>query len=415
MKGYKEQRDAENVLKRAKLYLDRKNYRKAIEELERVKLRDVEVYLMLAEAYESLGNRDKAEEYFEKARFLDTDIRSKEKVKRGVNLISMRNLEEAEKELKKAIELNPFEAEAYLELYKLYKSKSGYRKAIEVLKLLLTVEPFKEFAYVELSNYYFMIRDFRSSIKLLERALSLFESPRLRFELAKAYQGIGKLEEAEENLKIACQVEYRNLEYRQKLAEVLAFQKRYDDALQVLFGALEIYPDAVYVIQSIANLYHLMGDEELAELYLRFAISKAEGFVREDARKHLSEYLIEIGKLDKAEEELVEIIESSDNTWLKVDAFVDLSLILMEQGRSPDIVLHGKKLLRSRDLTDEEFCEVAEIVADALLDMGSFTDALRLYRKVLSYSSNEKVIKRCYSQCRQLEEIISLENMWNRT
>ena len=243
MKGYKNHRDLENIIKKARSYMDRKNYKKAIEELEKAgkySLKDVDFYLTLAEAYERLGNLDKAEEYFEKARFLDTDLRSKEKVRKGIDLISKKNLDEAESELKKAIELNPFESDAYVELYKLYKSKSGYKKAIDLLKTLLVVEPFMEFPYLELSNYYLMVRDFKSAIALLERGLSYVESPRLRFELSKAYQSIGELEVAEDNLRIACQMDYTNLEYRQKLAEILVYQSRYTDALEVLYGALEI-------------------------------------------------------------------------------------------------------------------------------------------------------------------------------
>ncbi len=415
MKGYKNFRNLEGIIKKAKSYMEKKNYKKAIEELEKAgkySLKDVDFYLTLAEAYEKVGKFDKAEEYFEKARFLDTDLRSKEKVRKGIDLISRKNLDEAEKELRKAIELNPFEADAYIELYKLYKSKSGYKRAIELLKILLVVDPYREFPYLELANYYFMVRDFNSIVNLLEKGLSFKESPRLRFELSKAYQSLGKLEEAEDNLKIACQIEYSNLEYRQKLAEILVYQNRYSDALDVLFGALEVFPDAVYVMQSIANLYHLMGNSDLAEFYFRKAVAKAEGFVKEDARKHLAEYLVEVGKLDQAEEELKSLIESSDNVWIKIDSFVDLSLILMEQERFNDIVQWGRFLLEDQDLTNEEFCEVAEIVAEALQEVGEFERALDLYRRVLRYGSNERMIKRCYAQFKNLEEIVLLENMW---
>jgi tetratricopeptide (TPR) repeat protein len=185
----------------------------------------------------------------------------------------------------------------------------------------------------------------------------------------------------------------------------------YEAALEVVMSTLELYPDAVYVIQSAAALYDLLGEEELAEYYYRLAVTKSEGFVREDSLKLLSEFLAEKGRYDQAEEILREIINTTDNVWILLDAFSELAIILIDQERFQDVADTGRKIMEHPELSDEEYCEVAEIVADALYEEKRYEEALELYREIVTCAKEEKLIKRSYSRLKEIEEIISLERM----
>ncbi|MEO2083226.1 MAG: tetratricopeptide repeat protein [Desulfurobacteriaceae bacterium] len=405
--------DISQLLKRAEALIKEKEYRKAIEELEKLNVRNVDCYLLLAEAYEAVGQPEKAEAYFEEARFLDTEIRSKEKLRRGVSLASLRNFRAAEKELLESIELNPFDYKPYYELYRLYREVRNYRGMIKALESLITLNPYQPYPYLELSKYYTSRRKFKKSVEVLKRAIDLIPSAALYFELGKVYAEWGKSEEAIEALSNACELDFRNVEYRQKLAEVFVNDERYEEALDVVLGTLELYPEAVYVLQSAAALYDLLGNQELAELYYRKAVAVSSGFVREDSLKLLAEYFIEKERYDQAEEVLKELLQESDNYWVLIDAFADLSLILAEQERYGEIVEIGEKLLSHPEIIEdgEDYSEVAEIVADSAFEAGKFEKAMELYRKVLERTENKKVQKRVSEKLTEIEEIIGLEKM----
>ena len=411
-KSFKRQvSDVKSILEKAENLIKSKNYRKAVEELEKHKIRNVDYFLLLAEAYEGLGNKEKAEIYFEEARFLDTELRSKEKLQKGISLVSTRNFRAAEQLLTESVRLNPFEKDAYYELYRLYRETGSYKKMVETLQSLMTIDPFSPFPYLELSRLYALRRQYRKAVEVLRFALERIDLPELHFELGKVLADMGNLEEAKEELSEACRQDFLNIEYRQKLAEIMVNDEDYEGALQVVMSTLELYPDAVYVIQSAAALYDLLGNEELAEYYYRLAISKSEGFVKEDALKLFSEFLAEKGRYDQAEEVLREIIDTTENLWILLDAFSELAIILVEQERYRDIVEVGKKLLKHPELTEEEYCEVAEIIADALYEDKKYEEALRYYKEIVSYSKDEKLIKRSYSRLKEIEEILSLERM----
>ncbi len=413
MRNSKVQPEVHSVIEKAEKLIKSKSYRKAIEELEKNKIRSVDYFLLLAEAYEALGESEKAELFFEEARFLDTEIRSKEKLQRGITLASVKNFSAAERELKECIRLNPFEKQAYYELYRLYREVGNRKGMVETLNLLLTVDPFSSYPYIELSRLYSFRKQYQKAAEVLEKALEVVDLPEIHFELGKVYADMGKLEEAKEELSEACRQDFKNVEYRQKLAEVLVDGELYEEALDVVLSTLELFPGAVYVIQSAAALYDLIGDEELAEYYYRQAVAKSEGFFKEDALKLLADFLAEKGRFDQAEEILREIIDMTDNPWMILDAYSDLSIILLEQERFTDIAELGKTVVSHPDLTEEEICEVSEIVADALYEERKFEEALTWYRKVLESACDNKLTKRAYSRIKEIEEILSLENMLN--
>jgi len=413
--SYLSQVELTSLIKKAEHLIKAKNFKKAVEELEKFKhkVRNVEFFLLLAEAYEGLGDKEKAEAYFDEAKFLDTEIRSKEKIRKGSKLIEKRNFKDAEKELLESIELNPFEKEAYWELYKLYREIGNYEGMVKALETLITLDPYSESFYLELSHLYAIKKHFKKAAEVLLSGIERIGSADLHFELGKIYADMGKMEEAKDEISKACLMDFTNIEYRQALAEVMVKDESYEEALEVVLSTLELYPDAVYVILSAAALFDILGKEDMAEYYYRLAISKCydEPFVLEDVKKTFSEFLIEKGRYDEAEELLKSMIENSDNIWTLLDAFSDLAVILVEQERLEELIEIGESILENPDLPEDEYWEVAEVVADALFEEKRYREAKEYYRRILNNSSDEKLKKRAYSKLKEVEEIESLENM----
>ncbi|WP_457680188.1 tetratricopeptide repeat protein [Thermovibrio sp.] len=408
-------KDFKEVLKRAESLIKSKNYKEAISELEGLNLKTVDYYLLLAQAYEALGQTDKAESLFEEAKALDSEIRSKEFLKRGASLAAMKNFKAAERELLASLKLNPFDKEAYLELYHLYKETRNSRKMVKVLEDLKTIEPYMTFPYIELSKYYSLRRRYGKAVEILKEASSRIESPEIFFELGKVYAEWGKTEEAKEALREACRLDFKNIDYRQRLAEVMVDAEEYEEALEVVLGTLELYPDAVYVLQSAAALYDLLGDEELAEYYYRKAISASSDFIKEDSLKLFADFLIEKGRYDQAEEVLWELLNETDNSWLLIDAFSELAVILLEQERYKDIVKAGKILLKSSELSDEELRDIEEIVGDALYEDGNYKEALKYYENILERSEDKKLKERVEEKVKEIMEIEELNRLLKKS
>jgi tetratricopeptide (TPR) repeat protein len=407
--------ELKSILEKAQNLIKTKNFRKAIEELEKFKtrVRDVDFFLLLAEAYEGIGNKEKAESYFEEARFLDTEIRSKEKLIRGSKLAAKRNFKEAEKEILESIRLNPFEKEAYWELYKLYREIGNYKGMVKALENIMTIDPYDEHAYLELSHIHIIKKHFKKAEKVLMSGVEFLNSARLHFELGRLYADMGKVEKAKDELSKACLMDFSNIDYRQKLAEVMVNNEDYEEALGVVLSTLELYPNAIYVIQSAAALFDIIGKEEIAEYYYRLAISKSkdEPFLLEESKKFFADYLIEKGKYDEAEEILKDILETTDSIWTLMDVFSDLAVILVEQERLKELIELGEFVLENPDLPEDEYWEIAEIVADALFEEKRYEEAKEYYKGILDNSSDEKLKKRAYSRIKEIEEIESLEKM----
>jgi len=416
VRSYKEKkRDFNGLIKKVQELIKSRNFKKAIEELEKNKFRDVDYYLLLAEAYEGMGDQEKAEIYLEEARFLDTELRSKSYLQRGITLASMKNFKAAERELLESMKLNPFDREVYFELYKLYKNMNSKRKMVKALENAITVDPYFKLPYVELAKYYSLTKNYKKAAEILEKGIEFIGSADLHYELGKVYAEWGKLEEAKEELREACKLDYTNVDYRQKLVEVLVSDEDYEGALQVLHNTLEIFPNAVYVIQSLAAVYDMTGNEELAEYYYRKAVALSEGFLRDDAMKALADFLIDRGRYDQAEEVLKELISQTDNPWVLLEAFSDLAVILLEQERLEEIVNVGSEVIKNSELTEDEFCEVAEILGDVLFEMAKFKEAKAYYEKIMEKTADEKLIKKAYGKLKEIEEIESLEKLLGKS
>ncbi|WP_457568928.1 tetratricopeptide repeat protein [Desulfurobacterium sp.] len=414
MKGFK--REIDSIIREARRLIENKKYHRAISELEKHKAysRDVEYFLLLAEAYERIGNEEKAEEYFEQARFLEATIKSKERLKKSHFLIKKKEYVKAREALLEAIELDPFEPEVYIELHKLYKRQGLKKEAAKVLKSLMTVAPFSDYPYLELAGHYYSTGNYDMVDYILSLGLERIDKTSFIYESARLYQLIGEVEKAEALLREACNREPENVDYRQKLVDVLIGLSKIDEALSLLMDTLKLYPESPYLLQSIATVYELKGDDEKAEFFMRKAVSVSDSFIKEDSMRMLADFLIEKGKIDQAEEILREIIETAESSWLVMDAFIEFALICMEQNRTHSVIDVAKKILKSQLLTEEELLELLEILSDVLEEEGHIFAARKVCEYVIKRSKNEKQLKRCYANINRLSELISLEKMWKK-
>ncbi len=336
----------------------------------------------------------------------------KEKLRRAVRFFSKKNYKLAEKELLEVIKLNPFEEDAYYELYRVYTSTGNVKKAIESLDVLKTISPYRTFPYVELSKLYAKLGNYQKAIEVLEEGVERKDDPKLHFELANLYAKTGQFEEAKEEFSEACRKDFLNVEYRQKFVEFLIDIEDYEEALNVVLSTIELFPKAVYAIQTAGMLCDILGKDELAEYFYRLAVSRADDdFLKDEAKLSLAIFLTDKGMHDQAEEILKELVEETNDPFIAFDAFVELSRILEEQGRFLELAKVGLNLLERNILDKGDWADVMLTVGESLFKERRYTEAVICYWNLVSNCADEKLVKKAYVRLKEIEEIVSLERM----
>lgn len=131
------------------------------------------------------------------------------------------------------------------------------------------------------------------------RGLGIFEDdPELLYARALAYERLGRIDDAELDLRALLDADPDNADYLNALGFTLADRTdRYDEALELITRALELKPDAPAIIDSMGWVLHHLGRNEDALPHLRRAFE-----LQRDAEvaAHLGEVLWALGRKDEA-------------------------------------------------------------------------------------------------------------------
>jgi len=112
------------------------------------------------------------------------------------------NIENTEDVLKKAIELDPEDYEAYVELGAFYHAQNKLENAEDVLKKAAELDRGNEMAYGGLGMVYQEQRKFKNAEEMFEKAIELNPDNEWAYvELGWAYYSQGKFKEAEDTFK----------------------------------------------------------------------------------------------------------------------------------------------------------------------------------------------------------------------
>ena len=318
---------------------------------------------------------------------------------------------EAEKWFLKAKEEEPFTAEIYEELFRLYKKARSYSKMVDALENWIVLDHENPEPYYELGKYYYSRRRYGKAVPAIERGLKAVEDPRLYHLLGKVLYDWGKVEEAKEAFRAACRLDFKNFDYRHKLLEVLVNEEQYDEALELAHSTLQLYPDSSYLMQILGTIYSLVGDDKSAEYYFRKSVQVSDPITAGDAKKVLADFFVEKGLYDQAEEVLKELVTDENADWVKYDAFMELAAIFVEQGRLAELIRYGKELLKGEALDEDERSELLELIADAYYEEGKVKEAKEYYREALKLSDDAKRSDRIKKNLRELEEIDELNRL----
>ena len=182
---------------------------------------------------------------------------------RGLLLTENGLYEQAAAEYKRAIELDPNDAENYRRLGQAYERSSQMDLSLVALQNAVSLQPSYYRAYVDLAAYHYNRADYAQALPLLKQAANFApDEPRARFALGNVYFCLGSYAEAEQHLRraVALGNDSRSLH---SLGLTLLYQARELEA-----------------IDSFSRALRLNADNELSWMYLGIAYRRTNQLSR---------------------------------------------------------------------------------------------------------------------------------------
>lgn len=172
----------------------------------------------------------------------DSIASSDEHNSRGIELADRGWLEEALKEFKKAIELDPNSSHAYDNLATVYAEKKMYREALEAHMTSLRIDPENPTGHYNLASFLgahaldFAVAEFQHTIELEA------DYPDAHLNLGLAFADLGRVPEAMAELKTAVELDPADALPRHELASLQMEEADYRQAIVQLKEVTRLEP-----------------------------------------------------------------------------------------------------------------------------------------------------------------------------
>src|SRR5882724_6164629 len=190
------------------------------------------------------------------------------------------DFEEAGREFKRAIELNPAYANAHDGCSFYFKATGQHEKAIRACLHAQKVEPLSLFANVSLGWAYYFARQYDRAVEQHRKALEM--DPQFTFanwNLGMAYAQQNKMDKAIQALEQADAHSGGGLTFKAHLGYVRALAGQRDEAQQIITELKELTPRR-YMSPYYFAIVHLgLGEIDQAIDYLKSAYEERSGFM----------------------------------------------------------------------------------------------------------------------------------------
>ncbi len=258
----------------------------------------------------------------------------------GISL--MMQGKDALRELQRATQLSPDDAEAHGNLGKVLQDRGELSRAVASYRRTLEIEPGLAMAHSNLGN---------------------------------ALRDLGQLQDAEDSLRRALDIEPDYAEAHSDLGNVLLGLGLRDEAVSSYRRALSMKPHYAVAHNNLGNALRDLGQLQDAEDSLRRALDIEPNFV--EALSNLGNVLLDLGRLDEA------AISYRRAIALKPDgatAHLNLGMVLRLQGLAAEAEASCRRALAINPDLTAAIAFLGEIHADK----GQFADAELLFKHALS-------------------------------
>jgi tetratricopeptide (TPR) repeat protein len=202
----------------------------------------------------------------------------------GLHLANGGFYEHASAEYRRAIELEPGDAENYRRLGQVYEKNSQKAEALTAFQTAVTLQPDYHRTHLELGAYHYNRGDYLRAVEPLKIAVDLApDEPNVRFALGGTYIYLGMYAEAEQQLRVAVAREEASKPLH-SLGLALMYQARDKDAIEYFLRALRRTPDSFLSCMYLGIAYRRTNQSAEAALANRRGLELTEGEMAKNPR-----------------------------------------------------------------------------------------------------------------------------------
>ena len=250
---------AEASLNLGILLLEQEQAAEAIQHLEAVvaaRPKDARGHLLLGDAVEAGGDSGRAAEQYRRALILDPKLPQAHHAL-GRLLVDLKKFAEAEPHLAQAIQLQPTDTTASLEMARLWELTGRDGEALKFYTELVKREPANVAVRRHLGVLLLANKQYVEAAAQFEAAAQTAPSPEDDWNLARAYAGAKRAEQAIPLLGKLAAADPRNYDVRLLLGKMLMSQRNFPAAQQELAAAVALRPDLADAYVDLANVLYL--------------------------------------------------------------------------------------------------------------------------------------------------------------
>lgn len=317
---------APTLVTAARLSTLRSDHARTVELLEKVRrlMPDAtEVNYALGQAYRQLGDMDAAERYLAqaggvKANFddalldgLDDLVQSAgAAINRGAKALSQGRIDVAEREFRKAMELEPENPSGHLNLGYVLAQKGDGAGALRAMERAQALDPGNARANFNLASILVRSGQPEASLPYFERALAI--DPNYidaHFNLANNLQRMDRLDDASAHYARVVQLDPGNRNAHLMLGVGLARMERWPEALEALEVGHAAVPEDSILANSLARVLAACPDAQLQDPERAHALAE-DLLGREQALAHVEALAMALAALGRFEE-AVELLQQA--------------------------------------------------------------------------------------------------------
>ncbi len=255
---------------------------------------------VLAGAYQTYGEFEKAYEMIQSVAERQPDDAAT-LASLGSVLLLLNRVEEAEAQLRRALELDPRSGPARLTLARIAGRRHDEATQLGLLREVIEVDPGTSgpAAYNAIGRLRLRKRELEPAREAFRAALEIDRMNAAAYDgLASVLLEEGRLDEAQAHLAISLRFRPAQPQTLTTLAQVLRDQDELDRAIDLCERALEMSPKLATAYNTLGRIYRLQGDDARArEMYER-AMAHAPRF--DVPHLNLAQLLLAAGREDEA-------------------------------------------------------------------------------------------------------------------
>lgn len=287
-----------------------------------------DLYLELADIYEDCERYDRVVFCLKQA--IEQNPKSDEALNRLWFCTELlENYDDMVEFYKMLLDRDPYLIMAWFNIAHCYAGLDLWEKSIEAFEFVIAIDDKFEDAYVDCADIYFTLKQYKKAIELYKNANTLSRvTKEVYFQIGLCYEKLKEYNRARTYYRksLTVDAEFDDAFYR--IGECYKLDKRYVEALSSLERALKLYPDNVFYLKAIAEVY--IATEEIDS-----AINIFDKIIEIDGSKKWQ--WIDLASTQYAYNRKIEAIETLDIALSRFKKIAELlyakSALLYDMGR----------------------------------------------------------------------------------